>query len=275
MTDAKAAAASQAVPRWTLHPDIVGKFAEVRDENSRLVCFSTKDICERIVDRVNAGERVLPASGQAAKCPDCGHSLENQPARLRRSAIVVQAGWDLTDSADRRYGERRISELECQADAPPVEAVGQQGADATIERLHELAANWEGAQYSDMQPLTGEMISVYLDCANQLEAALKGTPFAGDAAQPSAPAERDVPAPIVITETPPMVDERFKRIYLDGERDVPALTLEQVRAVLLSHIYDTEIGVCPCDPDTDAVMTGKQWVEHILALLAAPETEKR
>ena len=94
-------------------------------------------------------------------------------ARLEEARLWLQAGWDLTDSADRRYGERRISELECQADAPPVEAVGQQGADAIAARVSLQIAHRCVRQHDWFD---GEA------CRDIVLEALKGTSFAGDAA---------------------------------------------------------------------------------------------
>ena len=64
-----------------------------------------------------------------------------------------------------------------------------------------------------------------------------------------------------------------------AEQDVPALTLERVRAVLLNHRHVTKANTsvcCSCGNNTPTIYSLRlqQWVEHILALLAAPETEK-
>ena len=118
--------------------------------------------------------------------------------------------------------------------------------------------------------------------------------------QPCAPAERDVPAlparanfmqrlpggvcfahgpyteDYQCPKWPACVTDPQKPEYVAiGMKQVaksPALTLEQVRAVLAVHKYGVDYEECECDENE---RTWLQWVEHILALLAAPETEKR
>jgi len=61
-----------------------------------------------------------------------------------------------------------------------------------------------------------------------------------------------------------------------AERNVPALTLERVRAVLTEHVYEGHGGyVCRCHKaEAHLGNNVEQWTQHVLALLAAPETEK-
>ena len=110
-------------------------------------------------------------------------------------------------------------------------------------------------------------------------------------AQPSAPAERDVPVHDhfadegIVSSCPACQHDKLvgaesgqappepRPSTGDGSSahpDTPALTLERVRAVLTEH-REKYIGTCCCGKLSPSRAA---WVEHILALLAAPETEK-
>ena len=178
-------------------------------------------------------------------------------ARLEEARLWLQAGWDLTDSADRRYGERRISELECQADAPPVEAVGQQGADAIVERCCKAVCVWCAGvnEFADCNAVPNRWDrDDYIPNFGEVHA--------GDWIHGSGTTRYCDATPI-------------RNLALKGTLKLPALTLEQVRAVLETHNYPVihhGQRECGCG---EVLPLGHDWVEHILALLAAPETEKR
>ena len=152
---------------------------------------------------------------------------------LEEARLWLQAGWDLTDSADRRYGERRISELECQSDAPPVEAVGQQGADAS------------------------ELASATLT-ADEVRSAIAGSVRTQDDGK-------------VVADEEAMTRLLNETLASKATPAGAAVGVEAVRTTLETHTWDDEDGCAGCGwtPDSEAT-----WAEHILALLAAPRTEK-
>ena len=185
MTDAKAAAASQAAPRWTQ--------ADLYKILSRMLpsLGAAMELSGPLAEALNAAKRALPPSGQAAPLWENADFL----ALLQKHMPKVAAKLDLQDVFD------TVAALNAQAAAPPVEAVGQQGTDASDRasvreaalreaaalKLGDIILALEYAAEGRTNSVKPDLLGNYLNklLALKLESAL--------IAQPCAPAERDVP----------------------------------------------------------------------------------
>ena len=183
MTDAKAAAASQAAPQLTLKEWLIERMnnskriAATRLNLDRASWLEDAEYYKRALDglklasEMNAAERALPASGQAAappvkmpvdgKCSYCGAQIQYSVAG--EFCSNRECGY-----IDGHYWPREPK--------PPIKAVGQQGADAIM------------LSRSAVLDILDELTPEDAECdhpaavAYQRVAALKGTSFAGDAA---------------------------------------------------------------------------------------------
>ena len=195
MTDAKAAAASQAAPQAAKNTD--------------------REIWREHPDDYYADSIHVTEGGGIGL--DCGGHVIVMPIRKWHALAA----------------ETRALPASGQAAAPPVEAVGQQGADAI------------------------ELASATLT-ADEVRSAIAGSVRTQDDGK-------------VVADEEAMTRLLNETLASKATPAGAAVGVEAVRTTLETHTWDDEDGCAGCGwtPDSEAT-----WAEHILALLAAPRTEK-